>query len=247
VIYVVNQNGSLCLAAGAVFGFAGAGLGYLVGPYLGMGDAGYLIGIAVGGIVIILVDFAVRVRAYFNYECGVIGAFLWPTNGGTVNGCHAAFDGLLFLALGMWAISASFKLQTQREEDEARKIAGKKEADHLARITQRLSRDGIDIRTSPDKKGVYTIALTNKTGKDFAKVRIVTRSRYFGDALSQTLTWPEWKNGEAKTFTDPGRGEMTEFGIDMEGYPPGAEEPRFIIISHGRVKGGKWERNEIGS
>jgi hypothetical protein len=64
---------------------------------------------------------------------------------------------------------------------------------------------------------------------------------------TQTLDWPQWKDGEAKTFLDPGRGVMTDFGFDMDGYPIDDAEPRYIIINFGQVKNGKWEQAKIGS
>jgi hypothetical protein len=247
VILFVYQQGSLCLGAGAVFGFAGAGLGKFVGPHIGLGEAGYVLGVPIGGLVIILTDIAIRARAYLNYECGLFGAFFWPSSGGMVNWFHASFDGLLVLALGVWLTSMAFTLQTRSVQDEARQAAAKKEAEHLAKITQRLPREGIEVRIVDDKQGTYSVSLINRTGKTFVKVRIVTRSTYFGGMRTQTLDWPQWKDGEAKTFLDPGRGVMTDFGFDMDGYPIDDAEPRYIIINFGQVKNGKWEQAKIGS
>jgi hypothetical protein len=246
IFYWVNQQGKICLGVGALLGFLGAGLGKLAGSHIGLGEGGFVLGVVVGALTIIAVDVAFRVRAFLNDECSLIGAFVWPSYGGTVNGCHASFDGLLFLALGLWLTSISYDVQAKAVQDQARKLAGQQEVEHLARITQRLPRAGIDVSVVGDKKGIYTITLTNKTGKDLSKVQVKTRAHYMGGDFTQTLEWPEWKDGEAKTFTDPGRGSLADFGFEMEGYPPGASEPRFLIINFGFVSKGKWEPSPAG-
>jgi hypothetical protein len=247
VIYWVNRQGSLCLSAGAVFGLLAAGVGKVLGPAIGLGETGYVLGIPVGGLAIILVDIALRCRAYLHDECGLFAAFLFPSNGGTVNWSHASFNGLFFIAIGVWLFSISHSVQSRQTQQEARKAAGKQETDRLARITQRLPREGIAVKIVPVKDGDFAVTLTNQTGKDFAKAVIRTRSRNFGSNFVQTLEWPAWKAGESKTFTDPVRGAITEFGFDMEGYPPGCDEPRFVIINFGYVKNGVWEQAAIGS
>jgi hypothetical protein len=246
MFYWVNAQGRICLAAGAVLGFLGAGLGWLVGPYIGLGELGYVIGVAIGGLGIIAVDVGSRIRAWLNDECSLIGAFFWPSWGGTVNWFHASFDGLLFLGLGAFLIHVSWNIEQKKIQDAARRVAGQQEIEHLKRITQELPRSSIETSLAGNKEGIWTVTLTNKTGKTFGKVRLKVRAHY-GSDFPQTIEWDSWKDGETKSFPAPGRGGMTDFAFEMEAYPPGADEPRFHLNRFGFVKKGKWEPAEPGS
>jgi hypothetical protein len=236
MFYWVNREGSLCLGIGALFGFAGAGLGYLIGQQVGV-YGGFVLGCFTGGLAIIVADALFRVRAVYQGQCGPVAAFFWPGYGGTVNFFHASFEGVFFLALGGFLTYVCFNIET----DKARKDAARKEADHLQRITQELPRQGIGVEFT-DSKSEWTAKLTNNQGKDFARVVVRVGLSFPGVPLEhRTVEWATWKAGETKTITDKrGAGRLEFVGFDVEAYPAGAAEPRFHMWIPGQVKKGVW-------
>jgi hypothetical protein len=240
VIYWVNYEGRICLAAGAVLGFIGAGLGKLAGPYLGLGELGYVLGPVVGGLGIIVVDVGIRLRAVLEGRAGLVGAFFWPSYGGTVNWFHASFDGVLFIALGVWLVTISWNIAERAKKEEA----ARREEARLKSITRELPRDSILVDLA-EKKTEWTATLTNSQGKDFAKVVVRYSFSAGRDYLNRTVEWPTWKDGETRSFTEKARQlPLDSLGFDIEAYPPGADQPRYHMWVPGRVQKGKWTASQ---
>jgi hypothetical protein len=242
----VNPAGRWCLGVGALVGFASAGVGKLIGPYVGLGSEGYVLGMAAGPLAIILTDFFIRLSVFPDPDFGGLGAFFWPSRGGKVSGFHAAFFGLFWLPLGCWLVWMTYHRLADDERKQVQAAAAKKEDERLQRITQRISRDGAVV-TLEDLKGTYKVTLTNKTGKDLAKVTIWPRFSYTStSAAPKPVEWASWKQDESKSFTSPGNMPLTVFWFDLYAYPAGADAPRFVIVNSMELKNGKWVQNEKG-
>jgi hypothetical protein len=236
----VNQKGWNCLTAGAVLGIAFGALGAVVGPRVGVAGAGFVLGLVVAGVVIIAGDLYYRLRAIADGSATLIGAFLFPSHGGTFGALHMSFEGLFLVALGGVVLWHAHHVNSLVQDEAARKAAAQQEEARLQRITRELPRKGIAVELRKTADG-WTATVTNKQGLDFAKVT-VRWSFDYGRAPQEmrTAQWAVWKDGESQMLTEKAA-RLPEFvGFDIEAYPPAAAEPRYWMWVPGRVQGGRW-------